>query len=364
MDISPKAASAAVKENVPGNDYNATEEEEDEHETVPKICKAQRKSLEEDTLRDDIVRAKEELLGRAVVINKSDKRRSLLPMSMDTTEGGTSSLPPVNKPLNRRRTLFNVAAISEGGLTVDDPKKAKSKQATKRRTLAQTPISSSLSSAEEVKKLKTSVDVSPMKQQQQQPQRQSMAPSQMQRRATINMGPPPPTSTGLTKGKVSTVRSSGKAMENGKKAGEGSAKTKPPPPVVDVPKKRKLFNSGLELSPVSSPVHSKMKLLTEPFSPHTAQVVKKKVENNAAVKMPERNKSNRRSTLDFQPTTKTSFANATRSTNSSSASAMSLGSGDSSSGNKQRIPKNVIVLTNGQPKHLEFIKEVKMEGVI
>lgn len=363
MDISPKAASAAVKENVPGNDYNATEEEEEEHETVPKICKAQRKSLEEDTLRDDIVRAKEELLGRAVVINKSDKRRSLLPMSMDTTEGGTSSLPPVNKPLNRRRTLFNVAAITEGGLTVDDPKKAKSKQATKRRTLAQTPISSSLNSAEEVKKLKTSVDVSPMKQQQQ-PQRQSMAPSQMQRRATINMGPPPPTSTGLTKGKVSTVRSSGKAMENGKKAGEGSAKTKPPPPVVDVPKKRKLFNSGLDLSPVSSPVHSKMKLLTEPFSPHTAQVVKKKVENNASVKVPERSKSNRRSTLDFQPTTKASFANATRSTNSSSASAMSLGSGDSSSGNKQRIPKNVIVLTNGQPKHLEFIKEVKMEGVI
>lgn len=364
MEISPKPA--AVKENVPvNNSLNAEGEEEDQElvdsPVLPRICKTQRKSLEEDILREDIVRAKEELLGKAVVINKSDKRRSLLPMSMDTTD--MTSMPLVNnKPANRRRTLFNVAAISEGGLTVDDPKKAKSKQATKRRTLVQTPMNSSQGLKEEqAKKVKKSVDVSPIKQQQQ--QRQSMTPSQMQRRTTINMGPPAPTLTGKTKGT--------KAGENGKKPGEGSGKSKLPP-VVDVPKKRKLFNSALDLSPVSSPVHSKMKLLTEPFSPHTAQLVKQKlVESNAAaaVKVPAKIRNNRRSTLDFQATSKNIFTNTSRTTNntnnSSSSSAMSLGSGDSaSSGNRQRLPKNVIVLTNGQPKHLEFIKEVNMEGVI
>lgn len=370
---------------------------------VPKICGMQvRKSLEEDTLREDIVRAREELLGKAVVINKSDKRRSLLPMSMgsnasngnamDTGEGVKSGLMGVTggggKQVNRRRTLFNVNAISEGGLTTPEGQKGVAKVAPKRRTLLPgTSSSSSAASSNSTQSLTSSPNPTEKKKSKKSTvplisgvtkktngttngsvvvpggskPKQSLGASQLNRKGT-NMGPPaqvPP---------VGGIKSNGtqqQALKNNKKSLAPPAK-----PQEEVAMKRKLFNSVTELSPVSSPVQSpattRLKVLSKPFSPHSVQLIKDKTieasqsignatsSATEVIKRPP--KKCRRSTLDFQQST--------TSNGSVNSSAASLASRGSTFGGVAGGKKNVIVMTNGHGRHLEFIKEVTHLGEV
>lgn len=382
LDISPVAAAALVvdrSEAATGLDISSQSTGNDSVEPgdgglmndsavkVPKICAVPKKSLEEDTLRDDIVRAREELLGKAVVINKSDKRRSLLPMSMShAAEENPAALAPTNN-VNRRRTLFNINAISEGGLSTQDQKKA---VATKRRTLlnpaSQLSLNSGVCSPSPVEKKRTkktldnqhptgrsAAGVPPPPPPPVTKARQSVT-SLTQRRGT-NMGPPakvPPAKplnrsdnkvVTPTKKKVNAAKPTTAALEEG-------------------PTKRKLFNSVAELSPVSSPVKAspattRMKVLSKPFSPHTVQHIKERStvqdENTQADKQPV--KKVRRSSLDFQ---QPSSGNSSNSVSDSSAATSARGT-MCYGGGAVKGQKNVIVLTNGHGKHLEYIKEVK-----
>lgn len=338
---------------------------------VPKICAVPRKSLEEDTLREDIVRAREELLGKAVVINKSDKRRSLLPMSMSNAaeENPAAALAPsgsaaMNK-VNRRRTLFNVHAICEGGLGTQDQKKT---VATKRRTLlnpaSQSSLNSIAGSPSPVEKKRTKkalenqhhtegggkvVAAAPVTK-----ARQSLS-SLTQRRGT-NMGPPtkiPPTKP-LNRSDSKVVTPTAKKVNTAKPTAAAVAE--------EGATKRKLFNSIAELSPVSSPVKAspntiRLKVLSKPFSPHTVQHIKERTvqgEATAADKQPV--KKVRRSSLDFQ---QPSSGNSNSNSVSDSSAATSARGTMCYGGGAVKGQRNVIVLTNGHGKHLEYIKEVK-----
>lgn len=131
MEISP----AAIKENVAVLVNSKSEEEvapnlslemiEDDKNVaeasnvnkMPKICAVQKRaSTEEDTLRDDIMRTKKELLNKSIIIDSSTtshRRRSLLPCSDDE----------LSRPKSRRLT------------TIYSNKSTESSNITKRRTL-------------------------------------------------------------------------------------------------------------------------------------------------------------------------------------------------------------------------------------
>lgn len=346
LDISPMAT---VKENN-NPEMGAEVAEVDGVVKVPKICAAgqQRKSLEEDTLREDIVRAKEELLGRAVVINKSDKRRSLLPMAAGAATMASRDEGAASK-VNRRRTLFNVNAISEGGLKAPSASEDAVKVAAKRRTLLPTTSQSPGSAQVEVKKSKKAsiaggggTKMAAMR---------LGGQSQTQRKGS-NMGPPmqiPP----VGKAKVSVVTPKRDAPEEG--AGG---------------MKRKLFNSVAELSPVSSPKTPQLvqaprrtQLLSKPVRVDTGQLIKEKekdVEKGEKEKRPVMKKC-RRSSMDFEKPVGggESVVNSSTATVSSS----SHGRGTMSYGGAAGTGRNVLVLTNGQESHLEYMKEVNFSGV-
>lgn len=367
LDISPLAAKENVEAvaNMPVTNHDPEEDADDsvilvEADTsasdsfvkVPKICAVQRKSVDEDTLRNDIVRAKEELLTKAVVINKSDRRRSLFPVSAaapsgnsSTTEAATKA-PVPNTNTNRRRTLFNVNAISEGGLNTPEAKKGVAKVAAKRKTLvpsstngkaplAAPPTISSSSTGgmgspnviAKKKTKKTSTTAAASVPTFSTSKQSLTGPSQVQRKGT-NMGPPkgiPP----LAKGKNKDTA------------------------IEEAPIKRKLFNAVAELSPVKSPSVIRTKMLSKPFSPHTVQDIKERALEEGTAK--KTIKKVRRSSVDFQDSTG-SLSNA--STSSSTRGTMGFKAGGVGA------VKNVIVLTNGQGKHLEYMKEVKMSSVI
>lgn len=329
MDISP----VSVKENVAANQPAVEDSPEADTVKVPKICGLQRKSLEEDTLREDIVRAKEQLLGKAVVINKSDKRRSLLPSAAGDAD---ATLVPVASKVQRRRTLFNIAAISEGGLSTDETLKSLPKQATKRRTLLPSAPSTSQSAGEDKSKKSKKTLSSPMKPPQ--------VVSQLESLRISNMGPPK--AQRIPKGNDGRIAGE-RPKGSGKKVSvDDSATTK----------KRKLFSSVTELSPISSPVQSPARLRMSnlhAFSPKSSSEVQKKlntvtIERESVIKRPAKS---RRSTLDFQTPSLPSKGGQSHSSISSSSSS-------SREQSRPQSSKNVIVLTNGQPSHLNFIKEV------
>lgn len=341
MDISPVVA----KENVAGNQdqslYNvsveAMEENMESQIKVPKICATQRKSLEEDTLRDDIVRAKEELLCKAVVINKSNKRRSLLPSSSVAEESSSKS--------NRRRTLFSVAAISDGGLSPPGPRKA----ASKRKTLSKADSSMASSSVDEdssqglAKKPKSSCPILS----------QPVAiPSQSQRRVT-NMGPPD--RIPIVKSKVVAAAASTSSTTGNPPKGDSQSATN----------KRKLFSSLTELPPIESPKRPSVAAKThsrpngrivarkEPSTDSIAAVGKDSMIHPTVEKTTSTisgKSKGRRSTMDFQQTS------------ASVPNSSALWAGRGSNAPAARHQQNVIVLTNGQPKQLDFIKEVNLCG--
>lgn len=336
--------------------------ESDSFSKVPKICAAQRKSLEEDSLRDDIVRAKEELLSKAVIINKSDKRRSLMPAPVNTSSSvgqsetqTTLANTNINK-VNRRRTLFNVNAITEGGLS-NDSVQGGVKAAAKRKTLL--PSSSQSINAGtkspspvEKKKVKKSLNPSIATNGGSVKSRKSLLPtnSSQTMRTGSNMGPPaviPPPPANQTK--VSVTKPVGPLKRTG--PNEGSMK-------------RKLFNSVADLSPVSSPVQSpaksKIKLMPKPRQ-LTEISVKEPPSSQPKKTFNLPSKKNRRSTLDFQePLSSNSSVSSSSISRELSSSRGTMGYG----GGAVRGQRNVIVLTNGKDQHLDYIKEVNIGGVV
>ena len=374
LDISPQA----VKENVATLTKTNTDpalddsvEIVDSSVKIPKICAAPRKSLE-DSLRDDILKAKEELLGKAVVINKSDKRRSLLPSSMGNTSiviNGSeepSALKPGGSNVNRRRTLFNVNDISEGGIKPSQGSQlGLPKQATKRRTLLP-PASNNNSSVQptpgsplavEVKKTKKLLNPPANPSSQGAKSKQSLSGTSQVLRKGTNMGPPtkvPPSVTvngvkakpcAVTKNKPQTPPKNGRAT-NG---------------ITSVPEegtsKRKLFNSIAELSPVSSPSQSQPVSRISMVNKGKPAVARSLIKNpEPPAKNIEQSVKKRRSSFDFEdPSTVTLANSSTASTASSRSTVGSKVGGSSTTAQRQ---KNVIVLTNGHSKQLEFIKEV------
>lgn len=399
LDISPLAATKENNVAVDGVidvddgdklDHDASLSLEETLAKVPKICGAHaRKSLEEDTLREDIVRAREELLSRAVVINKSDKRRSLLPISMAHPEGAQNSLvggggvsgngqamavPLAASQVNRRRTLFNINAISEGGLTTPDALKGTAKVAAKRRTLL--PSTSSQASVLplspmpiEVKKLKKTAAVAapsavaavPNKTKAV-PTKQSLSTTSQSQRKGTNMGPP---------AQIPPVQLANKARPQEKVVIKNGTITAPTKPAAqedsskEVTIKRRLFNSVAELSPINSPIRApvttKMKIPQRPMEASAG---------GATITTPDKRppKKFRRSTLDFQeqPVASSSTSSSNSSVNSSAVSVSTTGqisrgsamSLNGTGGGGTRSQRNVIVVTNGLGTHLEFIKEV------